>query len=193
MHHVMKNAKPHKRATNAKIIHRWIPTNEFLHQQDRTKRAECPRCMSCIESADHILVCDAPAAKESRDKHLYQTLKELKDIITAHNILHIFETQLCQVLKLRNRQKYQHTCTTTDINTILAKALHNQNIIGWHEFLRGFISKYWIKAYEKTSLNHNKKQPPWKYKITMENMGVFDKWAEIPDIEMGSSHWGSER
>jgi hypothetical protein len=49
---------------------------------------------------------------------------------------------------------------------MLSTALHNQNIIGWHEFLRGFISKYWITTQDRTQTTPNKKQPPWKLKIT---------------------------
>jgi hypothetical protein len=175
----MKNSKPHKRATNAKIIHRWIPTNEFLHQQDRTQSADCPRCKSCRESVDHILMCSDIHAQESRDKHLYEALKELEALSTNINILHIFKAQLCKVLNVPNRQKYQRIKQKNEINKTLSNALHNQNIIGWHEFLRGFISKYWIKAQDTTQLVSNKKQPPWKLKITSIILALHKKiWED---------------
>jgi hypothetical protein len=70
------------------------------------------------------------------------------------------------VLNVPNHQKYQNTEPTTNINKILSNALHNQNIIGWHEFLRGFTSKYWITAHDRTRISLNKRQPLWKFKIT---------------------------
>jgi hypothetical protein len=166
IHSLMKTSKPQKRATIAKIIHCWIPTNDFLHQQDRTKSAECTRCKSCRESADHILDCSDIHVIESRDKHLYHAFNELEALSTNTNILHIFEQQLCKLLHVPIRQKYQYTEPTPTINKILLTALHNQKISGWHEFLRGFISKYWITTQDRTQLTPNKKQPPWKLKIT---------------------------
>ncbi len=111
-------------------------------------------------------MCSDIHAQESRDKHLYKALKELEDSSTNVNILHIFEVQLCKVLNVPNRQKYHSTKKQqTKLNKTLSNALHNQNIIGWHEFLRGFISKYWIKAQDITQIILNKKHTPWKLKI----------------------------
>jgi hypothetical protein len=50
---------------------------------------------------------------------------------------------------------------------IVAQATRHQNLIGWSDFFRGFISKLWIKAHYLTrNITNDKKQPPWHTKIT---------------------------
>jgi hypothetical protein len=60
--------KHFQRASMAKLLHDWIPTNDFLHKQGRADTNLCPRCQTCLETADHILKCDDKDAQEKRQQ-----------------------------------------------------------------------------------------------------------------------------
>jgi hypothetical protein len=107
LHIMMKKSKPHQRASLAKLIHRWIPTNAFTHTQSRTQTPLCPRCLTSEETAEHILTCPAKCVIESREKHVYQALKELEDLATSQIILHTFEQQLCTHMNITNKSLYE--------------------------------------------------------------------------------------
>jgi hypothetical protein len=117
LHIAMKKSKPNQRASLAKLIHRWIPTNAFTHTQSRTQTSLCPRCSTSEETADHILICPAKCAIESREKHVYQALKELEDLATSQIILHTFEKQLCTHMNITNKSMYEqpNSAITPDI------------------------------------------------------------------------------
>jgi hypothetical protein len=166
LHALLKKSKPHQRASLAKLIHRWIPTNSFAHLQSRTQKPTCPRCLQSDETADHILVCPAKSACESRERHVYQALTELSNISTSQCILNIMEEKLCHVMRLPHRALYKNPALSSSKDAI-DRATRHQNLIGWPEFLRGFISKHWIKVHRFTCNEAgDKKQPPWHTKIT---------------------------
>ncbi len=47
--------KVKQQASTEKLIHSWIPTNVFLHEQGRSDTHLCPRCCLSPEMADHMI------------------------------------------------------------------------------------------------------------------------------------------
>jgi hypothetical protein len=109
LHCNMKKCKPHKQAHVAKLIHRWLPTNEFLSKQDLSISSNCPRCLDHVESADHILICPHEHAIESCSKHLYKGLKDLEGIHTSQSILSHLEHHLTKTLHIPCGSVYTST------------------------------------------------------------------------------------
>jgi hypothetical protein len=130
LHCYMKRCKSHKRANIAKLIHRWIPTNAFLHQQDRAISPVCPQCLDHHETAEHILTCPNHNAQESRSNHLYKMLQELEKISTSTYILATIETKLTQTLDIQNKKVYTFMDPTVDVYHYHKKTVQHQNLIG---------------------------------------------------------------
>jgi hypothetical protein len=140
-----------KRASTAKLIHRWIPTNACLQKQGRSDSNLCPRCGTHTENADHILECNNVEAQEKRQSLLYNMLNKLKNANTSIIILSALENKLTDLMHVPSLHRYippvnQITSNTRDIS----EAIHSQNILGWHQFMRGYISKYWHQLQNKS-------------------------------------------
>lgn len=86
----LRRHKPLARASIVKLIHKWIPTNAFLHKQRRNNSPLCPRCQCNDETAVHIYQCPDASAMTERQNLLYQTLKELNQLDCPEQYLHIF-------------------------------------------------------------------------------------------------------
>ncbi len=138
-----------KRASVAKLIHRWIPTNDHMHKQGQAGSPSCPRGCAQPETADHILTCGTNDAIKHRQTALYETLTNLVKINTSIHILSTLEEILAETLNITSLQKYKSTQPLdTHCQRSLNTARQNQNIIGWNNFLRGYISKYWANTQE---------------------------------------------
>jgi len=95
LHHVddiglqsyLKSLRPHNRASTVKLIHRWIPTNEFLFKQKRADSPICPRCQIHNETASHILTCTNNEAADQWRKALYFCLENIARENTSPQIL----------------------------------------------------------------------------------------------------------
>jgi hypothetical protein len=167
LHCYMKKCKPHWRANVAKLIHQWIPTNDFLNQQDRTTSPLCPRCLHQRESMDHILTCPHTEAQASRSLHIYKMLRELETSTTSVTLLSSLECHLTNSLDIPNKGIYKISEQPAPTQALLSKTTRHQNLIGWNEFMRGYISKYWTKLHHTTKQESKiKRQCPWNIKIT---------------------------
>ena len=77
---MMSKQKMNQRAISSKLIHGWLPTNAFLHKQQRTPSPFCPVCddLATRETSDHILRCPHPLAVKERISLLTKCLKQLR-------------------------------------------------------------------------------------------------------------------
>ncbi len=103
LHAYTKKAKPHQRASMSKLIHKWIPTNSFLHKQGRAPSPTCPRCNS-IEDADHILSCARQSECDSWSNHTYLALTEIHKMTSSPVFMHTFELLLTTHLHIKSKQ-----------------------------------------------------------------------------------------
>ena len=69
-----------QRAVTSKLIHGWIPTQDFLHQQKQIPSSTCPVCESplCHEMIPHLLSCPNISATTDQEKILTMGLQQLK-------------------------------------------------------------------------------------------------------------------
>ncbi len=138
----LDNQKIHCRANTIKLLHRWIPTKDMLHKQNREESPICERCMSKNEDADHILTCQDATAQKERSDILYDALHKLCESDMPTNIAVELECHLCQTLHIPSLQYYKSNEETD--RTQVRTAVTHQNIIGWENALRGYVSSYWI-------------------------------------------------
>jgi hypothetical protein len=79
-------------------------------------------------------------------------------------------------------KKYEikHEPTNATTSTI-TKALNHQNLVGWQQALRGYISRFWIDAQtlNTTPKKPNKKQPKLEHKLIGTFINLHRKiWEE---------------
>jgi hypothetical protein len=118
------------------LIHKWIPTNAFLHKQGRLPSPRCPRCTK-VEDADHIPSYAHETAIESRSTHTYAALSEIKKMTLCPVFMHTFEHLLTTYLKIPSEEHYGIDSKMT-LDESINIAVHHQNLLGWKS---GFISK----------------------------------------------------
>jgi hypothetical protein len=86
------------RANTVKLIHRWIPTKDMLHKQNREGTPTCKRCNSQNETADHILNCNDTSAQKECSDILYNALHKLSEGDMPLNMTAELKSHLCQAL-----------------------------------------------------------------------------------------------
>jgi hypothetical protein len=78
------------------------------------------------------------------------------------------EQKLAETLQVDLKNKYKPPDpTNATVSQLITKATHNQNLIGWNNFLKGYISRYWKNAQSITSQKSScTKQSRWDTEIT---------------------------
>jgi hypothetical protein len=128
----LKKLRPHTRASTVKLIHQWIPTNDFIHKQHRGESPLCTRCMTHSETAKHILTCQNSDAQKLRTEALYTCLKDLEHAHTSKYILECVEHNIACLLQITSEHKYQTPQPQPkDLIPTLTDAKRYQKIIGW--------------------------------------------------------------
>jgi hypothetical protein len=137
-----------QRASTVKMLHNWIPTYGNLCRQGRSETPICPRCLGTVETAYHVLTCSYSAAVICRSEFLHSVLSSLTTFGTPLYIIATYELKLSATLGLSYTQSYfLDESIPLENRARLFKALQHQNIIGWPNFLRGFIYIYWEELY----------------------------------------------
>ena len=147
----------HRRATTIKLIHWWMPCNYFLWRQKWTPSPLCPWCNMRDKTQEHNLACLDPLAMQAR----YDALQKLVEKFWA--------LEMNPILLAALQARLHLFLGLGDIPTMLydehiAEATRHQNILGWRQFLCGYVSEKWEHAqqmYErqvnntpKTTWNH---------------------------------------
>ncbi len=176
---------PHERAATAKLIHRWIPTQKFLHQQQRETSALCPRCQHHHEDTSHIYQCQDVNSVTSREEILYKALSMLEKHNTSHMILHTFESHLTDLFKIKKKNKFKQEHEPS-YEEPTAVATRHQNILGWDNFIRGYISKKWLYANQRMTAQKTKSTgKKWNIIVTQV---ILDMHHEIWKSRSESVH-----
>ena len=173
--HCLRKLKPPQRATMVKLIHGWIPTNNVLHKQGRQQTHLCPRCQIYKETTDHILHCPDSDAHDNRQDILYKSLNALKDAHTSIYILQAFEQKLTKYLQINSRNMFN----PPNINNMTPdRAIKHQNIVGWDNFCRGYISKLWTST-QQEQYTSNKHHSKWAEKLTSTILNMhYEIWKD---------------
>jgi hypothetical protein len=123
-----------------KLCHRHLPIGKTLHRRDHKYSPTCPGCRAEPESQDHYLQCAAPSRMLWRIKLITTLRKKLDNLNTDPNlqesILHCIDSALAG--------------RDIAITGPFRDAIEAQARIGWLSMLRGYWTKEWQKAYERT-------------------------------------------
>ena len=114
----------------------------------------CPYCNQIFDQSsehDHFLLCKKSTQnKEKRIEKLEETVKTLH---TPQSIIKVIVTNVSKYYKIlpKNNIEPLKQTLSEEINLCLQK----QNLIGWGQFIRGRISKDFLKTvYKHYRLNH---------------------------------------
>ena len=138
---------PLKRIKTSKHLHGWLNTGRQKQKvsPDATDAHQCPRCHTDDETQEHILTCSAPSAQRKR----YELVRPLCEDIQENQFCHVQQTfTWCLKSWLLSSETPQPDVSqvTESQRELLDKALEEQEKIGWHLAMRGYLSKYWLKA-----------------------------------------------
>jgi len=102
-------------------------------------------------------------ASQFHSTALREMLNGLPSLGTPVTAIIIFECKLSQWLCVPYMQSFhRHLPLTHTQDRILTQATRHQNIIGWDNFLRGYISHHWASAYHAiTDPNIKTTKTPW--------------------------------
>jgi len=99
----------------------------------------CSQCHEQIETAAHIIICDQPLAIIARCNMLDDMLHKLEKQGTPNIMLQTFNYMLSLTLNLPY-DKVTSQWTHDFIPHVLLWAIKHQNLVGWDNFMKGFIS-----------------------------------------------------
>ncbi len=95
----MGKLKHTQMASIAKLIHKWIMANDFLHKQGRSDNHLGPQCLLYPETAEHFLMCNDSDAHDACQKLLYDMLHKLAHLNMSMIILSILEHNVSKILQ----------------------------------------------------------------------------------------------
>jgi len=148
----LKNAfltlDPIKRISCSKRIHGWINTGEQKYKisPEAPDAHRCPRCALPLEDQEHILTCKHVSAHKRRYE-LVPAMKRKMLTIPSCRVQQLFIKCVEQWLA------HPETPILPDISHIpdeqhdlVEKAIEEQELIGWHLGMRGYLSRHWSMA-----------------------------------------------
>ena len=147
MRFALKKLRPHRRATAIKAIHRHLPTNDKLFQQNRVVMSSlCPRCVSAEETNSHIYCCPNEEAFKQRRVDWQELWKHLQKCRTASVIEQTWRFHLQPLVDIPLGDSIIDGLTIAhgEVAELLELAVNEQAIIGWDKLLLGMGSSTWI-------------------------------------------------
>jgi hypothetical protein len=114
---------------------------DFLYKQNRSNSRLCPQCNSQDENTSHVLQCEAHDAIVFRQQAIHQTLPNLTKHNTSIHIIHVLEDKLTDMMKVPSLQRFHSPTTNWDIKQTMQTALKHHNIIGWDNFMCGYMNQ----------------------------------------------------
>jgi hypothetical protein len=162
---------PLKRIKTSKSMHGWLNTGQQKSKisPDAINLHKCPRCQEPNEMQEHILKCWHVGAHAKR----YDLVCPMMRKIQQNNLC---PTQEVFTMCIRSWLESLET-VIPDMSSahelqceFLWKAIDDQERIGWHLAMRGYLSKHWGLA---MSANHhlevnNAKGEAWVWKTVLQ-------------------------
>lgn len=186
LHTFLKKQATFQHAFTVKLIHGWIPSYAGC-----TPSPLCPWCKGTSETPDHVYVCPTPLATLHRAALLEQYLSNKIKANTPTHITGVFDIKLSSLLEVpcKGRYKLPLNVSKTNYQTILDATWH-QNILGWHLFLKGYISDYWRIAYWQSHGTHSSSTDHlWAINLVSATIGMYKAiWAD-GDTHIHGTNW----
>jgi hypothetical protein len=142
-----RQLRPSIQVQHMKLVHDLQPLGWKRYQISKSKEnvlSKCPRCKTQEETPVHFLTC--PTQRPSRYRHL-RDLQRALGSTTAHPALALLYRGIAQWL---NNPTEPPTLTVhtapSHLQPILCQALQEQEQIGWHQAVKGFLTTSWASA-----------------------------------------------
>ena len=110
--------------------------------QDPQKAVQCPMCKQ-PETQMHYTICEHAMPTNMRKQEIVLLRKTLQKQQTYEGITNIW------IQSLTPNNPHLNLVSTNTIEDMINQAFTNQQEIGWHNLLRGFISSDWRLAQKK--------------------------------------------
>lgn len=170
---------PLQRIQCSKMMHGWLNTGRQKKKisPNAVDSHKCPRCGEPDESQEHILRCPAASAHRTRYVLVYNMCKEITPNPRCP-VQRIFAT--CVKSWLENSETPQPDVSTVhdEQSDYLRTALWEQEQIGWHLAMRGYVSRHWKKA---VAANPRL--------VSVEPVSTEDKTKRKPTPEEAADNW----
>jgi len=113
----------------------------------------------------------------SRQTILYSSLEDLVHAHTSIHILQALEEHLTQFLAIPTKNKFNPTTSNADTSLHIRRAIQHQNIIGWENFTRGYISNKWAKIQQSMTTTDIKyrKRNDWNTTLVKTVLSLHQK------------------
>jgi len=138
---------PLKRIKTSKSIHGWLNTGRQKSKisPDATDSHKCPRCQLPNETQEHILTCPDVRAHKKRYDLVHPMLKKIinNDLCPVQRV---FASCIKSWLESPETPSPDVSRVPDSQRELLDKALNEQESIGWHLCMRGYLSRSWGKA-----------------------------------------------
>jgi len=150
----------------------------------------CPRCSGTVETSEHVLTCSPLVAVTRRSEFFHGFLSSLITFGTLIYIIATFELKLSTTFDSPYSQSYHiDGIIPTENQARLLTALRHQNIIGWHNFLRGYIFIYWEELYYLAHESSRKsRNVSWSIKLVEGAIDLYRKiWSDRNSFVHGTT------
>lgn len=171
--------KVFERASTVKLIHGWTSTLSTLCRQGRPPSSLCPRCHITVETSDHVFKCSHHEAMDKRSQCLKCTIATLRNANTPQLLLNTLQYKLSLVLDLPI-PVFQPDPSISTLPHCLIKVIRHQNLLGWHLMFCGYISTFWLPAYNKL-FDHTQSSPnlAWDVILVCNLLQMFKSiWSD---------------
>ena len=116
-----------KRATAVKFMHRWLPTQHFLHKQGRVQSPLCPLCAAQSETHGHLLCCPDVEAVKIRLGRLTECMSTLRKVMApCPLIVECWEDHLREQLGLSQVHRPRGVPIQVGLDGLLGEACRHQ-------------------------------------------------------------------
>ena len=147
MRYALRKFSAHRRATAVKAIHRHLPTQDKLFQQNRVAMSSiCPRCLSTAETNRHVYCCPNADALRQRKADWVDLWKQMHKCRTATIIEQTWRQFLSPILGIPQNESIVNTLSVhhDEVSSLLQQAIQEQSVIGWEKLLLGMGTRLWM-------------------------------------------------
>ena len=124
-----------------KSMSRFCGTSRMLERYKFQNHSNCPRCNFENEGTLHVLQCTHNSAIAKQQKEIEDLVLWMQKEKVCPDIVYIART----ILLWWGNQQQIHPLQGSEL---AAQAFQQQQIIGWHNFFKGFWSKKFLSCQE---------------------------------------------
>ncbi len=153
----LAKVRPTRRGTLLKLMHDWQNTGrqkqKFMDAANitpspaLTATTKCPMGCGQHESHLHYMCCPTPTAQEARSQWIQHFLNHLRKYDTPQVLLSVINVSLRMYTDSVPHREINLANLPTTLQQHLLRAMDEQQAIGFHGLLQGYVSRFWAETY----------------------------------------------